>query len=407
MKLLGGRAYDVLVVGGGPAGTAAARAAASGGLSVAIVEQDEGIAQHVRTSGVTWVRDARDMGIPEKLYNRVSTFNFVSPNNFATLRCESDAACVLNVRGAFQYFAERAAEAGAEIHLRARVSGPVLDGEGNVSGVVVNVAGSQYPVHSKVVIDASGFHSAIARELDFAPEWRSFGVGAEIEAVAENVREGEWFLMVGSQYSPAGYAWIFPVGGKRVRVGVGIGKPQSKENPTSRLEELILRKPGPVSELGKIVPIEFHYGMVPNQGLRNKLFHRGVAVVGDSAGQANPLVLEGIRYAARYGELCGRAAVKYILGKDERAFESGYESVCRSEIESRIRAALRVQARWLTNDDVAWDREIDILRALSCEDFLDFIRADFTPGLVAKVAARHPLLAARELFALLRGVIGS
>ena len=44
---------------------------------------------------------------------------------------------------------------------------------------------------------------------------------------SENVDSDTWWLMVGQQYSPAGYAWIFPLGNNIVRIGVGVGKPES------------------------------------------------------------------------------------------------------------------------------------------------------------------------------------
>ena len=59
----------------------------------------------------------------------------------------------------------------------------------------------------------------------------------------------------------------------------------------------------PLNKLGKIQPIEIHYGMIPNEGLRKRCVHDGLMMIGDTAGQANPLVLEGIRYAMEFGQL--------------------------------------------------------------------------------------------------------
>ncbi|HEX2615389.1 MAG TPA: FAD-dependent oxidoreductase, partial [Nitrososphaera sp.] len=78
--------YDIAVVGGGPAGLSAAYSAAKAGAKVILLEKDEAIAHSVRTSGVTWI-DAMDrLGIPDKYYNPVQNYRFVSPSNDIMIR---------------------------------------------------------------------------------------------------------------------------------------------------------------------------------------------------------------------------------------------------------------------------------------------------------------------------------
>ena len=65
------RKFDVLVVGGGPAGLSAAAAAAKGDLRVAVIEKDPSIANTIRTSGVTWLQEIKKLGLPRNLYNPI------------------------------------------------------------------------------------------------------------------------------------------------------------------------------------------------------------------------------------------------------------------------------------------------------------------------------------------------
>ena len=51
--------YDIVIVGGGPAGSSAAYSAAKNGSKVALLEKEEEIAQTVRTSGVSWIKDVK------------------------------------------------------------------------------------------------------------------------------------------------------------------------------------------------------------------------------------------------------------------------------------------------------------------------------------------------------------
>ena len=224
------------------------------------------------------------------------------------------------------------------------------------------------------------------------------------EVRAENVDDKTWWLMVGQKYSPAGYAWIFPVGGNIVRVGVGVGKPESDVDPTERLNELMENKEGPIKDLGEITKIEFHYGLIPNDGLSRKTVYDNLILVGDSAGQANPLVLEGIRYAIRFGRVAGRVASDAIKNDDtsENALKP-YETDWKKAIESKINSASKVQNRWIGLSDEQWDKELDVISELSADEFLDFIRADFGISKIVRLATHHPKLAVRQLFSIVKG----
>ena len=393
--------YDIVIVGGGPAGSSAAYAAASAGMSVALVEKEESIARTVRTSGVTWISDMQEFGVPKECYNPVRNFTFCSPGNEVTISDGIARAAVLDVRGTYRWLAGRAEEAGADMYLGTTVTSVTRDG--GISGVTATGPDGAFEISARVVIDAGGFASAVSRSAGVVTQWGRFGAGAEYEARAENVSPDTWWLMVGQKYSPAGYAWIFPVGGDVVRIGVGIGKPESAVDPTQRLKELIRDGEGPIGSLGEITPLEFHYGLIPNDGPSRKTVHDSLMLVGDSAGQANPLVLEGIRYAIRYGRVAGSVAARAVRSGDTSAGAlSPYERTWRKEIGSRIRSASRIQDRWMGLTDRQWDAELDIIRGLSPDEFLDFIRADFGAARMLRLAARHPMMLARRLFGMAR-----
>jgi digeranylgeranylglycerophospholipid reductase len=255
-----------------------------------------------------------------------------------------------------------------------------------------------------MVIDASGFQSVVSKSLGLVKQWKRFGVGAEYEVEVENVNSDTWWLMVGQMYSPAGYAWIFPLGKNLVRIGVGVGKPESEVDPTERLDELIEKGVGPIKELGKITKKEFHYGLIPNEGLSRKTVYDNLILVGDTAGMANPLVLEGIRYAIKYGRVAGDVASKAIkLGDTSEEALQSYEETWKKEIGSKIKSAHKVQAKWLKLSDDDWDKEIAIISNLTADEFLDFVRADFTVSKMVKLATHHPMLAVRQFFNIVKG----
>ncbi|MGQ0791297.1 MAG: NAD(P)/FAD-dependent oxidoreductase [Nitrosopumilaceae archaeon] len=395
--------YDIVIVGGGPAGSSAAFAAAKNGVKVALLEKEECISQSVRTSGVTWIKDVKKFGIPPDYYNEIKNYSFCSPNNQVSVRDSKPRAVVLDVRKTYQWLAQQAAKEGTDIFLKTNVTDVIKNNQGKISGVKTS-SKENCVFNSKIVIDASGFQSVVAKSLGVVTQWERFGAGAEYEAYAEHVDSDTWWLMVGQQYSPAGYAWIFPVSKNIIRIGVGVGKPESSVDPTERLKELMEKKPGPIKNLGKITPIEFHYGLIPNDGLSRKTVYDNLILVGDSAGQANPLVLEGIRYAIMFGRVAGEVSANAIKSGDtsEKSLKK-YEENWKKAIKAKINSASKVQNRWIGLSDEEWDKEIGIIGELTPDEFIDFIKADFGLTNMVKLAAHHPKLAVRQLFNIVKG----
>jgi len=396
--------FDVVVVGGGPAGSSAAHMAAKSGCTVALIEKEKEIAQTVRTSGVTWISDIKKFGIPEECYNPIKKFSFCSPKNSVKISGEIAKAAVLDVRKTYRFLANRAKTSGSELFTSTNVTEVLKDDTGKCSGVIAKSDGKQIQFNSKVVIDASGFVSVIAKELGYVTQWKKFGAGAEFEVKTEKLEHDNWWLMVGQEYSPAGYAWIFPTSKDTARIGVGIGKPDSDVDPTVRLNELLEKKLGPIKDLGNIEKIEFHYGLIPNDGVSRKTVYDNLILVGDSAGQANPLVLEGIRYAIRFGEVAGQVAADAIKNGDTTEMSlSPYEKEWKRAIESKINSAGKVQNRWVGLTDDEWDKELSIIEELTADEFLDFIRADFGVSKMVKLATHHPKMIVRQLFNMVKG----
>jgi digeranylgeranylglycerophospholipid reductase len=366
--------FDIAVVGGGPAGLSAAYAAAKGGAKVVLFEKDQSIAHNIRTSGVTWISEMERLGIPSKFYNPIQNYRFVSPSNDVLIKGNVSKSCVLDIRGTYQHLAFLAAKQGVQLMVKSDVIDVIKDGL-RVAGVKANTPKGKLTVRSTLVIDASGFSTFVGRKAGVAGQWKRYGVGA-------------------------GYAWLFPLSTNRVRIGVGVGRPESNAEPLEKLHKIIEKRFKPLDAVGdgKIQPLELHYGFIPNEGMRRSSIADGLIMVGDSAGQSNPLVLEGIRYAIDFGRLAGKVGADSLSQNSDRESLLEYERSWKAKAESKIHSALKVQTRWLGLTDEEWDKEIEILRDMTVQEFLDFIKADFTTVNMMKLALHHPKMAARQLF---------
>ncbi len=391
--------FDIVVVGGGPAGLSAAYTAAKGGAKVVLFEKDQSIAHSIRTSGVTWITEMEKLGIPSKFYNPIQNYRFVSPSNDVIIRGDVATSCVLDVRAAYQHLAFLAAREGAQLMIKSIVTDVIKEGH-RVAGVKANTPTGKLTVHSSLVIDASGFSTSVGRKAGVVGQWKRYGIGVEYECYCDDIDSMTWVLMVGKKYSDAGYAWLFPLSENRVRVGVGVGRPESNAEPLEKLNNIIEKRFKPLDAIGdgKIQPLELHYGFIPNEGVRHNSVADGLIMVGDSAGQSNPLVLEGIRYAIEFGRLAGKVGADSLSHNSDRDYLLEYERGWKAKAESKIYSALKVQMRWIGLTDEQWDKEIEILRYMTVDEFLDFIKADFSRVNMMKLALHHPKMAARQLF---------
>ncbi len=243
--------YDIVIVGAGPAGSSAAFSSASKGIKVALLEKEDSVAETVRTSGVTWIQNIKEYKIPEDCYNPIKNYSFCSPNNEVTISDTVARAAVLDVRKTYRWLAQQAENQGADIFVKTNVKDVIKNQEGDIVGIVANTPEGNVSFFGKIIIDASGFGSIVSKSMGFVTQWEKFGAGAEYEVKAENVDPQTWWLMVGQKYSPAGYAWIFPISNEIVRIGVGVGKPDSSVDPTERLKQLMDSKEGPLADWGK------------------------------------------------------------------------------------------------------------------------------------------------------------
>jgi len=394
--------FDIAIVGGGPAGLSAAYAAAKGGAKVVLFEKEQSIAQSIKTSGVTWISEMQRLGIPSKFYNPIENYRFISPSNDVLIRGDTAKACVLDVRAAYQHLAFLAAREGAQLMIKSNVTDIVKVGD-RVAGIKASTPKGNLTVLATLVVDASGFSTSVGRKAGVVGQWKRYGVGAEYECYCDDIDNTTWSLMVGQKYSDAGYAWLFPLSPNRVRIGVGVGRPESNAEPLERLNNIIEKKLKPLDAVkeGTIQPVELHYGFIPNEGARHSSIADGLIMVGDSAGQSNPLVLEGIRYAIEFGRLAGKVGAESLSRNADRESLMEYERSWKAKAESKIHSALKVQMRWIGLTDEEWDKEIEILKDMTVNEFLDFIKADFSGVTMMKLALHHPKVAARQLFNML------
>lgn len=387
--------YQVLIVGGGPAGLAAAEAAARRGIRVLALERQNEIGYPVHTSGGSWIADMQALGIPEHLYHPTPNVIFLSPRKEVRLQYKPALACVVDVRGLYQHLAGRAVEAGAAIRVRHTVD-QVLQEDGRVVGVTVkNHINERFEIRADLVIDSSGFSRHVGVRTELGEAFHRYGFGAEYDLYAPNYPQDEVFLIMGSSFAPSGYAWAFPRGNGRVRLGVGVIHPDSEDDARSYLDRIIHDIPQLARRLKGASPIEYHTGLFPAENYVSRFSRAGLLLAGDAGGHGSTLVGEGIRFAIYSGQMAGEVAADAIKASDTSAsFLSRFDKRWRARFGREMDIAYMVNRHIAGYGDAEWDDALDLIKRLTPAQTAQVVRGDFSAGLLMGILARNPSLLA-------------
>lgn len=303
------------VVGGGPAGLAAARAAAAAGARTVVLERAEHPRYKTCGGGLMGASLTAVSGL-EDLPSRDSITSVTFTLHGRRKYTRRHAAPILGmvVRDEFDDALRRRAEAaGATVRQRAAVRG-VDSGEDHAT---VRLSGGA-TLTAASVIGADGSAGITARHVGAEFAQTDLGLEREIDvpdAVADAWR-GRVLLDWGRH--PGSYAWVFPKG-RRLTVGV-IASRGEGEWTKRYLREF-------VSQVGlESYPVARDSGHLTRCRADGSPLRRGrVIVAGDAAGLLEPWTREGISFALRSGEFAGQAAAKTATAESPAAAEAVLE----------------------------------------------------------------------------------
>ncbi len=386
---------DIVIVGGGPAGLAAAEAAAREGVRTLLLERQNEIGYPIHTSGGSWISDMQALAIPEQFYHPITRVYFVSPHREVLLHYNPAVACVVDVRGLYQHLAGRAIAAGARLRLRHTVEQTIME-NGRVLGVTArNHLGEHLSLRADVTIDASGFSRHVGVRVDMGKAFHRYGYGAEYDMYAPSYPQEELFLIMGSKFAPRGYAWAFPRGNGRVRLGVGVLHPDCDEDARVYLDRIIHDVPQLADKFRDANPIEYHTGLFPSEGPLERFSRDGLLLAGDAGGQGSTLVGEGIRFAIYAGQIAGNVATEAVKAGDTSAvFLGRFDKAWRARFGRDMDIAYMINKRIANYSDEQWDGALDLMKRLTPAQVAQALRGDFSAGLVMGVLARNPGLIA-------------
>ncbi|MGY6547893.1 MAG: geranylgeranyl reductase family protein [Roseinatronobacter sp.] len=326
--------FDLIVIGSGPAGSAAACIAAQAGLRVALIDKYAFPREKLCGGGVTGrsmryldeifaLAPAPDLFLPSQQFRLTYAGQPVGHEHAApvlhmTMRRDFDAALHAHAHAA-----------GATVVAPARIT--AIDPE----GPSVTLADGRC-LRGRVLIGADGTNSAVARALygrPFDPDKIGFGLEVELDRALTPDNTTEIDLGIANW----GYGWLFPKNGS---ITLGVGGIHAKNPDMKGHFRRYLARHAPHLDADKI---KCKGAFLPFGAYRKTPGRGAVLLAGDAAGLVDPITGEGIAWALKSGQFAGQAVVEALQTGDPTAALPAYLRRIRY-IHAEIAAARRIRA---------------------------------------------------------------
>jgi geranylgeranyl reductase family protein len=321
--------FDVIVIGGGVAGSSAAYELANAGLKIIVLEKEE-LPRYKTCGGGVVLRAANllPFKIDQVVQNRFSSADVYDQENKIKFRIErKEPAIFMVMRSDFDNF----------ILSRAVEKGAVVKDQAEVNEIIFNDKNVEARTHKQVfksmfVIACDGATGYTMSRFRLKEQiLRVPAVESELFVKEETFRRLSKVVRFDFGFVPHGYGWVFP---KKDHLSIGVAfmrkVNQSIQNWFSNYLKLLEINPG------NIFKNERHGYVIPLIRGKVNCCSGRILFAGDNLGFADPLTAEGISYAIETAQLAARTIVNNY--PDYSKVTSGYKSAV-ERVYREIRAA--------------------------------------------------------------------
>ena len=399
--------FDVIVVGGGPTGSTAARYAKLNGLSrVLVVEENVSIGSPVQCAGLLSTAALRETDMePDSSFvlNSVKGADIYPPSGRRLRITGKETKAYVVSRKMFdRQLAIKAAAEGAEYLMKAQAVGMeevvFADDSGDMKcrALKIRHGGELKTLYAKIIIAADGARSRTAGFAGLAPCEKVLP-GIQVEANYKS-NDTDYVEIFAGRAAPGFFAWTIPVSETVSRIGLAVdlkaveaaGKTKGNELKADELKadeskndeqpadsdqtavsylNHLIQNPV-ISERLKSGYTDFVVGSIP-LGPMKKTYAAGLMVVGDAAGQCKPVSGGGVYTGAVAAKIAAKVAAEAIFENDYSEKKMAeYEKRWKKELGRESEIGMRAHAYRVNLTDKEMDELFD---KLNDPDILDMI----------------------------------
>lgn len=320
--------YDLIIIGGGPSGSAAGRLAGNTGLKTLLIEKE--IFPRYKPCGGAFSERAMsyvDFDIPQYIHERnVFGARVHFRGNFIEKLKEYRIATLVTRSVLDDYLLGKAKETGIEIKMGEKAISFKEDHE------YVELYTDKEAYKARFVILAEGGQGNLKNRIRKKDRKNEYAICIVTEIEEENKKIDQYICNSIDIYFGIvnrGYGWIFPHE-KYFSVGVG-GLASDFTNPRRAMIDFL-------NVHGFTGKYKLKGHLVPVGGIERRTVSSRVVLSGDAAGFVDSFYGEGIAYAIRSGQIAVEV-ISRILNNGVGLL-SDYESFCRSEFGENLKYSL-------------------------------------------------------------------
>lgn len=346
-------AFDLIVIGAGPAGSLTAYTGAQAGLKVLLLDRVS--FPRDKICGGLLSRKALEL-LPWKLdriqERSIYTFRWVN-NRKECLSVQREHPLGVTVRrDIFDLFlAEKAQRAGAHL-----LAGTPLTGIKHLPDkLIITTPRGQFT--GRILIGADGFYSEVARLSGLRTKWQKWQTGFALRAQVpyprdkiEELTKGGTIITFFTLPLPASLGWFFPLQNE-FNLGIGLPTLAIKHVVAVWIDFLTT-----VSTFcGNSFPCPRPQGWyLPAGGLPRKIANGNILLVGDAAGLVDPFSGEGMYWALKSGRLAGQLAAAHLQENLSETLADAYTRQCYQQCLPEFRRSLLLALLTGCKGDLFW-----------------------------------------------------
>lgn len=350
--------YDIIIVGGGPAGSSAALYAKKAGLKAIILDKNTFPRDKICGDALSGksVKYMRELGVlnevPKLKGATINRITFASPShksfdiNLSGTKKENIKEGYVVPRETFDNFLFQKAQDITEIRQGFNFS-DVIYQDGKIAGIKGTQNKQKHEIFAPIILGCDGAKSTLVRKMGFYTE-NEENTAIAIRCYYEGVKglSDQIELHFVDEVLP-GYFWLFPAGDNIANVGIGLSKKQAKKDERKLAEILdeVTQSKYFKDRFSKSKRLENPKGWsLPLGRVKRPSFGNGFMLLGDAAGLIDPFTGEGIGNAMASAKFAIEISAEALKKKDfSKKMFSKYHQLVWDELGSELKTSTKLQ----------------------------------------------------------------